>query len=79
MKLGQFYFQFFNCYYSYYIKYEFFVVKKKMDTSSKNNNHNLNHAIAGAVSGFVTRFACQPLDVVKIRFQVKEFISCGMQ
>lgn len=50
-----------------------------MDTSSKNNSHNLDHAIAGAVSGFVTRFACQPLDVVKIRFQVKEFISCGIQ
>ncbi|XP_012339948.1 mitochondrial thiamine pyrophosphate carrier [Apis florea] len=42
-----------------------------MDTSSKNNSHNLDHAIAGAVSGFVTRFACQPLDVVKIRFQLQ--------
>lgn len=42
-----------------------------MDTSSKTTNHNLEHAVAGAVSGFVTRFICQPLDVVKIRFQVK--------
>ncbi|KAG6801519.1 mitochondrial thiamine pyrophosphate carrier [Apis mellifera caucasica] len=42
-----------------------------MDTSSKNNSHNLDHAIAGAVSGFVTRFACQPLDVIKIRFQLQ--------
>jgi solute carrier family 25 thiamine pyrophosphate transporter 19 len=25
---------------------------------------------AGAVSGAVTRFLCQPLDVIKIRFQV---------
>ncbi|CAK9814547.1 Mitochondrial thiamine pyrophosphate carrier [Anthophora plagiata] len=42
-----------------------------MDTSSKTNNHNLEHAVAGAVSGFVTRFICQPLDVVKIRFQLQ--------
>lgn len=27
-------------------------------------------ALAGAVSGFMTRFICQPLDVIKIRFQV---------
>ncbi|XP_014604508.1 PREDICTED: mitochondrial thiamine pyrophosphate carrier [Polistes canadensis] len=32
---------------------------------------NLNHAIAGAISGFLTRFTCQPLDVVKIRFQLQ--------
>lgn len=31
---------------------------------------NTDHAIAGAISGFLTRFTCQPLDVVKIRFQV---------
>lgn len=44
-----------------------------MGTSSKSNTDNLDleYAVAGAVSGFVTRFACQPLDVVKIRFQVK--------
>ncbi|XP_014214384.1 mitochondrial thiamine pyrophosphate carrier-like [Copidosoma floridanum] len=29
------------------------------------------HAIAGAVSGCLTRFICQPLDVVKIRFQLQ--------
>ena len=42
-----------------------------MDTSSKGNSNNLEHAIAGGVSGFVTRFACQPFDVVKIRFQLQ--------
>ncbi|XP_060816091.1 mitochondrial thiamine pyrophosphate carrier-like [Bombus pascuorum] len=42
-----------------------------MDTSSKGNSKNLEHAIAGGVSGFVTRFACQPFDVVKIRFQLQ--------
>lgn len=31
---------------------------------------NKNHAIAGAISGFMTRLICQPLDVIKIRFQV---------
>lgn len=30
-----------------------------------------DHALAGAISGFVTRFLCQPLDVVKIRFQLQ--------
>lgn len=34
---------------------------------------NSDHAIAGAVSGFTTRFLCQPLDVIKIRFQVNRF------
>ena len=28
------------------------------------------HAQAGAVSGLLTRLCCQPLDVLKIRFQV---------
>ncbi|KOC60200.1 Mitochondrial thiamine pyrophosphate carrier [Habropoda laboriosa] len=42
-----------------------------MDTSSKTANHNSEHAVAGAVSGFVTRCMCQPLDVVKIRFQLQ--------
>lgn len=32
------------------------------------------HSIAGASSGIITRCIAQPLDVVKIRFQV--FISC---
>ncbi|XP_066991693.2 mitochondrial thiamine pyrophosphate carrier [Anabrus simplex] len=30
-----------------------------------------DHAIAGGVSGCVTRFFCQPLDVIKIRFQLQ--------
>ncbi|KAL7299801.1 hypothetical protein TKK_0007545 [Trichogramma kaykai] len=30
-----------------------------------------HHAIAGAASGCLTRFICQPLDVVKIRFQLQ--------
>lgn len=37
---------------------------------SQKSESNSDHAIAGAVSGFVTRFLCQPLDVIKIRFQV---------
>jgi hypothetical protein len=28
------------------------------------------YATAGAISGAATRFLCQPLDVIKIRFQV---------
>lgn len=28
-------------------------------------------AIAGGISGAMTRFVCQPLDVIKIRFQVR--------
>ncbi|XP_011173547.1 mitochondrial thiamine pyrophosphate carrier isoform X2 [Solenopsis invicta] len=32
---------------------------------------NSDHAIAGAASGFITRFLCQPLDVIKIRFQLQ--------
>lgn len=37
-----------------------------------------DYAFAGAVSGFLTRFICQPLDVIKIRFQVdkKIYIRC---
>lgn len=38
-----------------------------LQKSAESNSH---HAIAGAASGFITRFLCQPLDVVKIRFQV---------
>ena len=30
-----------------------------------------DYSIAGASSGFVTRMVSQPLDVLKIRFQVK--------
>ncbi|OAD58648.1 Mitochondrial thiamine pyrophosphate carrier [Eufriesea mexicana] len=42
-----------------------------MDNLLKNDNYNLDHAVAGATSGFVTRFLCQPFDVVKIRFQLQ--------
>ncbi|XP_076291391.1 mitochondrial thiamine pyrophosphate carrier isoform X1 [Lasioglossum baleicum] len=42
-----------------------------MSVSLKANDHNTDHAIAGASSGFLTRFSCQPLDVVKIRFQLQ--------
>lgn len=45
-----------------------------MGFSRKTTEPNLDHAIAGAVSGFVTRFLCQPLDVIKIRFQVSFII-----
>ncbi|KAL6268474.1 hypothetical protein P5V15_001607 [Pogonomyrmex californicus] len=37
----------------------------------KSTEPNLDHAIAGAASGFTTRFLCQPLDVIKIRFQLQ--------
>ncbi|XP_018372369.1 PREDICTED: mitochondrial thiamine pyrophosphate carrier-like [Trachymyrmex cornetzi] len=30
-----------------------------------------DHAVAGAASGFITRLLCQPLDVIKIRFQLQ--------
>ncbi|XP_017890587.1 mitochondrial thiamine pyrophosphate carrier-like [Ceratina calcarata] len=40
-------------------------------SSSKSSSHGLEHAVAGAISGFVTRCICQPLDVVKIRFQLQ--------
>ncbi|XP_066589264.1 mitochondrial thiamine pyrophosphate carrier-like [Prorops nasuta] len=33
--------------------------------------HYSDHAIAGASSGFITRFISQPLDVLKIRFQLQ--------
>ena len=40
----------------------------------KNENPNplsvTEHAVAGAFSGFITRGLLQPLDVIKIRFQV---------
>ncbi|XP_035718764.1 mitochondrial thiamine pyrophosphate carrier-like [Vespa mandarinia] len=42
-----------------------------MVTFSMAKENNRDHAIAGAISGFLTRFTCQPLDVVKIRFQLQ--------
>jgi hypothetical protein len=41
-----------------------------MGFSQKITESNSVHAIAGAASGCITRFLCQPLDVIKIRFQV---------
>lgn len=40
-------------------------------TSGSKDDVKSDHAVAGGVSGFVTRLLFQPLDVVKIRFQVK--------
>lgn len=37
----------------------------------KDDLAHVDHMIAGAISGFVTRFLCQPFDVVKIRFQLQ--------
>ncbi|KAG5865825.1 hypothetical protein JTB14_025060 [Gonioctena quinquepunctata] len=34
-------------------------------------NTQLDFALAGAISGFITRAFCQPLDVLKIRFQLQ--------
>lgn len=41
------------------------------DPSSKTKSTKTQHAIAGAVSGLFTRAVCQPLDVLKIRFQLQ--------
>lgn len=42
-----------------------------MIAGGKDDLANVDHMIAGAISGFVTRFLCQPFDVVKIRFQLQ--------
>lgn len=39
-------------------------------TTADGRNTLLAHSAAGACSGVFTRLVCQPLDVVKIRFQV---------
>lgn len=53
--------------------YDFYTLVFSMVGYNAEDEHRLNdieHAIAGACSGMVTRFVCQPLDVLKIRFQV---------
>ncbi|XP_054715255.1 mitochondrial thiamine pyrophosphate carrier-like [Uloborus diversus] len=40
-------------------------------TSAKYKFHELDYMLAGAVSGFATRTLFQPLDVIKIRFQLQ--------
>jgi len=44
-----------------------------MMSNTENADHQktwIAHSAAGALSGICTRFVCQPLDVIKIRFQV---------
>lgn len=36
-----------------------------------NNFKDLHYAMAGAISSCLTRFLCQPLDILKIRFQLQ--------
>lgn len=38
--------------------------------SSSSKYRDSDYVIAGAASGFITRLIFQPLDVIKIRFQV---------
>ncbi|XP_078047238.1 mitochondrial thiamine pyrophosphate carrier [Augochlora pura] len=42
-----------------------------MSVTIKLSDSKTDHALAGAISGFLTRFICQPLDVIKIRFQLQ--------
>nr|XP_033335037.1 mitochondrial thiamine pyrophosphate carrier-like isoform X1 [Megalopta genalis] len=43
----------------------------QMGATIKVSDYKTDHALAGAISSFLTRFICQPLDVVKIRFQLQ--------
>lgn len=40
------------------------------ENDGEKNKHALIPLVAGGTSGVATRFICQPLDVIKIRFQV---------
>lgn len=40
------------------------------DPEEKKKLSKGEHGMAGAISGGLTRFLCQPFDVIKIRFQV---------
>jgi hypothetical protein len=45
------------------------------DAEAKKKLSKGDYGTAGAISGAVTRFLCQPLDVIKIRFQVSPKVA----
>jgi hypothetical protein len=47
------------------------------DPDSGQHLSQLEYAFAGAGAGVVTRFVCQPFDVLKIRFQVSLIDGLG--
>lgn len=53
------------------------VKSKNVPHKNYSNHHHLKQAVAGGFAGIVTRFVCQPFDVLKIRFQLQvEPMSC---